>query len=68
MFLLKLLVTVVSYVAIKYLAYRAYVPNLEGIFASCTYLAITCEVDIAVGCILAYVRKNMYMPICKMAV
>ena len=39
------------YKSIKYLAYR---PNLVGIFVSGTYLAITLEVCIAVGCILAH--------------
>ena len=43
------------YTSIKYLMYM---PNLVGIFVSRTYLAITSEVCIAVGCVLAHVCKN----------
>ena len=32
-----------------------YMPYLVGIFVSGTYLAITCEVKVAVCCVLAYI-------------
>ena len=34
-----------------------YMPHLVGIFVSGTYLEITCKVVVAVGCVLAYVKK-----------
>ena len=34
-------------------------PHLVGIFVSGTYLVKTCEVRIAVGCILAYTCKTV---------
>ena len=40
-----------------HIKYLAYMPNLVGLFVSCTYLAITCEVGVAGGCILAYMWK-----------
>ena len=43
----------------RYLAYMAYMLNLVGIFLSGTYLAGTCEVEVAVGCVLVYVFKNI---------
>ena len=46
-----------SYKSIKYLVYMACMPNLMDIFVSSTYLAITWEVWIAVGCILAHVQN-----------
>ena len=36
-----------------------YVTNLFDIYASATYLAITCEVLIVVCCALAYTCKNI---------
>ena len=42
------------YVSIKYLAYM---PNLVGIFVSGRYLAIACEVDVVLRCILASMLK-----------
>ena len=38
------------FMPIKYLAYIACMPKLVGIFVSCTYLAITCEVEITISC------------------
>ena len=32
--------------------------NMAGIFVSGTYLAITCEVEIELGCVLPYLCKN----------
>ena len=33
--------------------------HLRGIFVSATYLAIMCEVSVAVGCILVHVYINV---------
>ena len=33
--------------------YIAYMPNLVGIFGLRTYLMVTCEMHIVVGCVLA---------------
>ena len=35
-------------------------PNLEGIFLSGTYFAITYEVENAFGCVLAYLYATMF--------
>ena len=43
----------------KPIRYLAYMTILMGIFVSGTYLAITCEVDNAVGFDLAYICKNV---------
>ena len=40
-----------SYKPIKYLPHMAYVPNLLGIFVFGTYMVITSEVEVAIGCI-----------------
>ena len=37
----------------------ASMPNLVGIFVSGTYLTITCEVEVAIGCVLTYIYKNI---------
>ena len=37
--------------------YMAYMPKLVGIFVSGTYLAITDEVGVAFGCVLAVIFK-----------
>ena len=42
--------------SVKYWAYMAFMPNLVVIFVSSTYLAITWEVYIAVGCVREYVQ------------
>ena len=36
-----------------------YISNLVGVFVSGTYLAITFEVEIAVGYVLAYICKTV---------
>ena len=41
------------------LGIMAYRPNLVGIFVSGTYLAITCEIEAAVGFALAYICKTL---------
>ena len=46
------------YKFIKYLACMSYMLNFLNIFLSDTSLAITCEVDISGGCVLAHVCKN----------
>ena len=48
-----------SYKSIKYLAYMVYMPNLMGVYVSSTYLAITCEICIVVGYVLAQICKNV---------
>ena len=35
--------------------------NLVGIFVSTIYLAITCEVCIAVGCVLEHMFKTVFL-------
>ena len=47
------------YMPIKHLIYKAYMPNLMGIFVSDTYLAVTCEVDIAAGFLLVNLCQNV---------
>ena len=42
---------------IKYWGDIAYLPNLMNTFVSGTYVAITCEVEVAVGCVLAKIYK-----------
>ena len=41
------------------LAWMAYLPNMGGLFISSTYLALTCEVYIAVGCVLVHVYRSI---------
>ena len=43
-----------AYLIIKYLAY---IPKLVAIFLSGTYLAATCEENVVVGGVLAYIHK-----------
>ena len=38
-----------------------YVPNLEGIFVSGTYLAITYEVAVVLGCVMAYIYAKCWV-------
>ena len=38
-----------------------YMPNLESIFVSGTYLAITCEVEVVVGSILPCWVYELYL-------
>ena len=45
--------------AVRYLAYMAYIPNSVGILVFGTYLEVICEVKVAVGCVLAYMHKNV---------
>ena len=33
--------------------------HLRGMFVAGTYMAITCEVDIAVACVVAHICKNV---------
>ena len=40
--------------------FSIYIPSLVNIFVSGIYLAVTCEVDIAVGCVVAYVCKYVW--------
>ena len=47
------------YGLVKYWTYVAYEPSLGGIFISGIYLAIICEIKVAVGCVLAHVSKNV---------
>ena len=47
------------YKSIRYLAYMVYMPNLVCIFVSSIYLAITWEVCIAVGCVVAHACRNV---------
>ena len=47
------------YKPIRYLIYVAYMPNFMGIFVSSTCLVITCEVYIAVGCVLEHICINV---------
>ena len=37
----------------------AYMLHLRGMFVVGTYMEITCEIDIAVGFVLAYVCRNV---------
>ena len=45
---------------IKYWVYVRYMLNLVGIFVSGTYSIITCEVEVAVGCVLVYICKKCW--------
>ena len=47
------------YKFMKYLTYMAYMSSLVGLFVPSTYLAVTWEVYIADGCILAHMCKNV---------
>ena len=47
------------YVLDKYLAGMAYISTLVDTFVPHTYLALTCEVDVTVGYVLAYICKNV---------
>ena len=47
------------YTHVKYLVYIAYMPNSVGIFVSEAYLAVTCEVEDVVSCVLAYICKSV---------
>ena len=38
--------------------YLPFLPNMIGIFVSGMYLAITCELEVAVGCALVNLCKN----------
>ena len=50
----------IFHISIRYLACMAYMPYLWGIFVSGTYLAITREVYIAVGHVVAHMCKNIW--------
>ena len=54
------MVHIYTYIPHRYWGYIGYMPNLVGIFVSGTYLAKTHKVEVAVGCILAYVCKNVW--------
>ena len=45
------------YLSIRHFLYVAWMPNFLGIFASGTYLAVTCEVDGAFGYVLVYICR-----------
>ena len=40
-------------------AYVAYMWHLRGMFAAGTYLAMMCQVNIAVACVLAHICKTV---------
>ena len=42
-----------------HIMYLAYISNLMHMFVSSTNFAITCEVEVAVGCFLAYICKTV---------
>ena len=50
------------YIHAIYLAFDAYVPNLVDISVCGTYLAVTGETEVAVGCVLVYICKKKLGP------
>ena len=47
------------YTHVKYYAYMTYMTNFAAILVSGSLLAITCEAEVAVGCVLAYTCKML---------
>ena len=49
-----------------HIIYIVYMQNVVGIFVFGTYLEITCEIEVAVPCVLTHICKNVHANVAYM--